>query len=149
MENRKKFIEKVAFELDIKNPSDWGKVNIHQVYELGGTTLLKKYYKDSLFGCLQAIYKDVEWQREWFSNPFHVAKLYWEHAENHKIFLDKIATHLHIKSPSDWGKVTTRHLRQFRFGNFLKKFYNNSLFTCLSFVYKGSIIHFFILTVRY
>lgn len=56
IENRKSFLDDIATTLNIKNPSDWGKVTLRSVYELGGRPLLEKYSKSRL-SCLQAIYK--------------------------------------------------------------------------------------------
>lgn len=56
-ENRRKFMDGVAKKLNVKSPMDWGKVTIQQVFELGGGTLLSRYYKSSLYYCLQSIYE--------------------------------------------------------------------------------------------
>lgn len=56
MENRKESMDKIANMLHVKNPIDWGKVTIRKIYELGGGTLLRNYYGNSLFRCLQSVY---------------------------------------------------------------------------------------------
>lgn len=57
MENRRTFLDSIAAKYNIKKPSDWGKLKIGVIYENGGTTLMKNYYNDSLFVCLQSVYK--------------------------------------------------------------------------------------------
>lgn len=56
MENRRKFFDEVAINLNIKNASDWGKVTIRQFCKFGGAGILN-YYNNSLFSCLQSVYK--------------------------------------------------------------------------------------------
>lgn len=56
IENRKAFMSSVAEELDVKKPSDWGRVTIESIKSLGGGALLNRYYKNSLFHCLQSLY---------------------------------------------------------------------------------------------
>lgn len=57
IDNQKKFLDEVAFKLNVKNPSDWGKVTTQQIHNLGGGSLLSHRYRDSLFHCLQSVYK--------------------------------------------------------------------------------------------
>lgn len=59
MENQKKFLDELAMKLNIKNPSDWGKFTTRLVYELGEGSLLTSYYNNSLFTCLQSVYKGL------------------------------------------------------------------------------------------
>lgn len=56
MENRRNFLDEIVKKLDIKKPSDWGKVTVKRFFELGGSSLLN-YYNGSLFGCLQSVYQ--------------------------------------------------------------------------------------------
>lgn len=60
LDNRKKFLEEIAFKLKIKKPSDWGKVTKHEFRKLGGNTLISYYYSNSLFNCLKDIFKGVK-----------------------------------------------------------------------------------------
>lgn len=56
VENQRIFLDEVAMKLKIKKASDWGKVGAKYLYALGGAGILK-YYNDSIFNCLQSIYK--------------------------------------------------------------------------------------------
>lgn len=56
IENRKKFLDEVAIKLDVKTPSDWGKVTKQRFCEVGGSRILS-YYNNSLFYCLHTVYK--------------------------------------------------------------------------------------------
>lgn len=57
-ENQRKLLDDLQVKLKIKKPSDWGKVTLIQVHELGGSYLLRQY-NNSLFRCLQSIYKGI------------------------------------------------------------------------------------------
>lgn len=61
--------------------------------------------------------------------------------ENRRKFIEEVACKLKIKTPSDWGKVTTRIVHELGGGALLTKYYNGSLFACLQSVYKG--LHYF------
>lgn len=55
-ENSRKFLDEVAIKLNIKNPSDWGKVTNKVMHEYGGAGLLK-HFNNSLFDCLKFVYE--------------------------------------------------------------------------------------------
>jgi hypothetical protein len=59
MENHKNFLDEIAKKLNIKTPSDWGKVTYDYFCGSGGSTLLNTYYNGSLFTCLQSVYKGI------------------------------------------------------------------------------------------
>jgi hypothetical protein len=59
MENRQKFLNEIAIKLNLKEPSDWGKVSTRYITQSGGSTLLQNYYNGSLFQCLQSVYKGI------------------------------------------------------------------------------------------
>lgn len=59
MENRKKFLDDFAAKLNIKKPSDWGKIKSSQFQELGGASLLSYYYNSSPYACLKSVYKGI------------------------------------------------------------------------------------------
>lgn len=142
IDNQKEFLNNIALLLHIKNPIDWGKVTTQQFVELGGRSLLN-YYKNSLFLCLQSVYKgpiqslvtleDIKWKREWF---IKLPNSYWKSMENRKKFLDEVALKLNINSPKDWGKVT-QHLCNELGGSGLLRYYNGSIFACVQSIYKG------------
>jgi hypothetical protein len=69
--------------------------------------------------------------------------------ENRKNFLDEIAKKLNIKTPSDWGSVTTHMFFELGGSTLLKYYYNGSLFACLQSVYKGTYLNFIDILNRY
>lgn len=117
MENRRKFLEEAAHKLNVKTPSDWGKVPVRTIHKLGGRSLLV-HYKDSLFACLQEIFKgfyhvdcsqstlETKWKREWFLNIPRFPKSYWNLEDNCIKFMDEIARANNIQVVTDWRKVT-------------------------------------------
>jgi hypothetical protein len=58
IENRKNFLDEIAKKLNIKTPSDWGNVTLQCFYDLQGRSILKRY-NNSLFACLQSVYKGI------------------------------------------------------------------------------------------
>lgn len=62
---------------------------------------------------------------------------FWDVKENQKQFFDSLAKKLHIKSPLDWGKVTTQHVKENK-GSSLLLMYNNSVSNALRYIYPGS-----------
>lgn len=148
LDNQQKFLDELAVRLEIKDPTDWGKISKRSIYAKGGGGLLSIFH-DSVFGCLQAVYKgfllhlfylpnlDKEWKKEWFINTHRVKKWHWKSLENRKTFLDEVARKLSITTPSDWGKVTTHQFFKLGGGGLLNTHYRGSLFACLQSVYKG------------
>lgn len=49
-------MDSLALKLDIKKPSDWGKVTTQLLYESGASSILSNYYNGSLFACLKSVY---------------------------------------------------------------------------------------------
>lgn len=58
--NRKKFLDGVQQKYQIKEPRDWGKLTINDIKISGGTTLLSRYFNDSLLSCLRSVYSSKE-----------------------------------------------------------------------------------------
>lgn len=99
-ENRVKFLEEIKVKYQIKEPKDWGNISIQKVKESGGEYMLKKYYNESLFQCLQSLYKGT------FKCGSHVSKKshgkkngsqiflstnsYWKELENGRNFLEEV-----------------------------------------------------------
>lgn len=119
-ENRMKFLDTMATKLNIKKPSDWGKVKRKDIHEHRGSSLLN--YNRSVFNSLQSAYKgiyflishsiDIQWKQEWFSSTPRFPKSHWNSQENCKLFMDDVAKKNHIKTQSDWRKVTIGVLRK-------------------------------------
>lgn len=149
MENRRKFMDKLTKDFNIRNPSDWGKLTTRDIRKSGGVSLLSNYYNNSLFRCLKSIYtgdcklymilrlKEVQWKKEWFPTAAILPKSYWTSPQNRREFLGKIKVKFGIKEPKDWGKIRIQDIKQMG-GVSLLKYYKGSLFRCLQSVYKGS-----------
>lgn len=56
MENRRAFLDDVKMKYQIKEPSEWGKITIQDIRELGGGSFLSYYYNNSMFRCLTSVY---------------------------------------------------------------------------------------------
>lgn len=144
MENQRRFLEQLAAQLHIRNPSDWGKVTKKSFQKYRGGGLLR-HYKNSVFACIKSVYKgynsrifhlyfpDIEWKREWFQ---YIDTFSWKFMGERRKFLEEVAVKMNIMHPKDWGRVTTRHLLKLG-GVGLLDHYNGSLFHALRSVYKG------------
>lgn len=75
---------------------------------------------------------------EWFSR---LERGYWKKKENQKLFLENFALSLGIKSPKDWGKVTTSQVIE-RGGHPMLDEYGGSLVKALIQLYPGERIPF-------
>lgn len=62
---------------------------------------------------------------------------FWKDKENQKKFLNEIAPSLHVKKPSDWGKVT-KEMLSIRDGAKLLSQYDGSLFKALQCLFPGT-----------
>lgn len=51
--------------------------------------------------------------------------------------MDEIAKKCSIKTPSDWGNLTTHQVQRLGATSMLSRYYRGSLFACLSSIYKG------------
>lgn len=145
IDKSRELLDKIAIELNLKNPRDWGKVSTKVFREHGGDGILN-YYKSSLYDCLASVYrgkfynilaqiskKEVKWKRDWFTQ---VPRMHWQSMENRRKLLDEIAIKLNIKTISDWGKVSLQQFREHG-GTGILNYYNWSLFDCLKSVYNG------------
>lgn len=53
--DRRQFLDEIKSQFQIEAPSDWGKITTNDIQKAGGSAILK-YYKGSLFRCLQSVY---------------------------------------------------------------------------------------------
>jgi hypothetical protein len=57
--------------------------------------------------------------------------------ENHRKFLNGVASDLGIVNPKQWGQVTCQEVIERGGGTLLAQYYKNSLFSALSSIYRG------------
>lgn len=57
LKNQRKFLEEMKIKFHIRQPRDWGKIITRHFNEMGGASLLPRYYNGSLFNCLKSVYK--------------------------------------------------------------------------------------------
>lgn len=123
-ENQRLFLERIARELGITNPKEWGKIKLWQIRRMIGGSSMLNYHKGSLFKALQAsfpgilfislINPETSWKRDWFTNLPIFPKDHWNSRENQLKFLEKIASQYNIKfnSPADWKRITLSLIRK-------------------------------------
>jgi len=96
-ENQKKIFDEIAKELGIKKPRDWSKVTVEMLSKTQAKSPLSKYYGNSVYRALVAIYPDVKWEPSWFENIPVFPAGYWQSKENQRTFLDYLGRELGIK----------------------------------------------------
>lgn len=134
-ENRRKFLERVAEELDVRRPEDWSRVTSASVRALGGSSLLD-FYGGSLYAALRDINSDGKggsdggnvtvasgendesaWER--FKVRAVIPRGYWEEAENVRLFLAHLQRGLGLKTKMDWYRVSRQQIRDHNGGGLL------------------------------
>lgn len=77
-QNQKIFLDALALKLNVKQPSDWGKIKTIEILRNGGAALLKKY-GTSVYSVVKGVYtgmkfyvvsksQDIHWKQDWFQN---------------------------------------------------------------------------------
>lgn len=133
----------LAKKFDIKEPKEWSKVTTSKVIENGGTHVLLKH-KGSLFQALKSIYpgmssiffliyEEIQWEIRWFNLP----SKYWQKKENVREFFEVLAKKLNIRSPKDWGHISSHQI--IYSGGFAIVKYHRTVFHALQYAYPGSI----------
>jgi hypothetical protein len=100
--NQRKFFDSVAEKKGIKNLDDWQKVKVADLEEFGGPSLLQRYYGNSLIKALMKVYPEHKWLAFLFTQA---PQGYWDKKENHRAYMDWLATQLNVKEMDDWYKV--------------------------------------------
>jgi len=126
--NQKLFLEEAAKKLDLKNITDWKNVTTSQIMKIKGAKSLLHYYGGSLKKALISVYPEIVWT---FS-----LRGQWEQIENQKLFLDRLAEDLSLKSEEDWEKVSIKTLKE-KGGSRLLQFYDGSLRKALKAIYPS------------
>ena len=121
------FLERVKQKCNIKDPSDWEKVNFQQICELGGRSLYKQEKKLHLI--LEKYYPEEDWEFIRKRKP----NSHWNNPENLKDELEEIGKKLGVQALSDWDKITTPRFVQCGGAKLMKKGY--SFFDLLSTAY--------------
>lgn len=73
-----------------------------QIYNNGGGTLLRKYYSDSMFVAIPAIYPEHKWIPWKFER---VPRGFWANQENQREFFDWLSKELGFKTLEEWYKL--------------------------------------------
>lgn len=100
--NQRAFMDGIAQKYQIDTPKNWKKVTKNQIKQEGGSRLLSKY--KSFERLLKAIYPEFDWESKELQRK-RKGSSYWSTVENQRLFLEKLAQQLNVKSPKDWLKV--------------------------------------------
>eukprot|EP01114_Cavostelium_apophysatum_P016152 TRINITY_DN4542_c0_g1_i6.p1 TRINITY_DN4542_c0_g1~~TRINITY_DN4542_c0_g1_i6.p1 ORF type:complete len:1067 (+),score=194.96 TRINITY_DN4542_c0_g1_i6:160-3360(+) len=130
IQNQRNFLESISKILDLRKPSDWTSLSVATVQQHGGTRLLK-YYNNSLYRCLCAVFPNESWDPKSFAQ---VPRGYWSDLDNQRNFLSNLGKTLRLENLSDWTSVTTATIQQ-NGGAGLLAHYDGSLLKCLEAVF--------------
>lgn len=120
---RRKFMDKLAERLNIKDPEDWSKISAKIIISNGGGGLVYKYGM-SVYRTLCNVYPgfltfsnilriDTIWNPDWFKSFFRKYPVgHWEDLNNQRKFLESISSQYNISSPSQWHKVSIGFLQK-------------------------------------
>lgn len=146
-EKQREFFDSLLKELNIKHPSDWGKVTNLFISQKGGKSLLA-HFRGSLFNALSSIYPgslslclhdlEISWNKAWFQHLPLQKKGYWRDKQNQRNFFDALQKELSIQNPEDWGKITRLQLKKSGASTLINHYYP-SLFGALRSIYPGFI----------
>jgi hypothetical protein len=118
MKNQRAYMDTMAKELNIKQPSDWYTVPRDMLIERDGGGLLH-HYQSSLPKALAAIYPEFKWET-WKFNQ--VTKHYWDDKENLRTYFEWLAKKLNINSLEEWNQVRLSDVSKNRGAGLLSKY---------------------------
>lgn len=128
--HRREYLDSIASQVGVKEPSDWMDVSCGKVRLLGGGGLLNVFN-----GSLQEALKDAypEAEEAWTARKVH-GQGYWDSIENQRAFVKSLEQKLGLQTPSDWKKVTQKDVIHLGGRSLLGK-HGGSLFAVLEAVY--------------
>jgi len=114
LENQKRFVEEVGKELKIMDGEmeKWYSVTPEIFSNLGGNSLLRKYYPESFYGLLKTIYPSYDFLPWKFC--YHVPKEVWTNPTVIAKAVSYIERELNIKERLEWRRVNAEKLRRLR-----------------------------------
>jgi hypothetical protein len=103
-ENQRKFLEKIAQQLNFKSLDDWYSVPLETLRQRKGHGLLRQYGY-SLKNALMALYPEHNWVGSKFSR---VATQYWNNLSNQREFFDALYVKFGMQGFEDWYSILNR-----------------------------------------
>ena len=98
----KQFMEMVAKEMKLTEPSDWYNVSKKDLLRFAKGDKILRAHGFSLFNLLNAIYPEQGWVPWKFSSR---PGWYWANPNDWKPLMDYVAKKLNVNEPSDWYKI--------------------------------------------
>lgn len=106
-ENRREFCEYLKEKFSVREPEDWRKVHLDDIYAAGGKTLILRF--GSFHGLLTDCYPELE------LHPRHTLQSYpksfFDCPENCRRFMDECKKKLGVREKGDWKNVRYVELR--------------------------------------
>lgn len=114
-ENVRRFLDRMAEDIGIAEPSGWRSVRNADIIANGGFGLLQHH--GNLLKALQLAYPEQSFSVE--SCRPSVPRTHWEDDRAVKDFITGVAEKLRIREQSDWARVSLQQLRSLGAGSLL------------------------------
>lgn len=121
-EARRAFLDKVAVAHLVEQETDWKRVTVQHVLEMGGSGMLERF-GGSLFGALADSYPERGYQA--CRCRAKVPQGYWQDRENRRSFVDTLAKQHHVEVAADWQRVGLEEVRAAGGAGLLSHYKNN------------------------
>jgi hypothetical protein len=102
IENRRAFFVWLGEQLRVSTMDDWYQVAPMQVRARGGSSVLNKFYRDSLPEALKDVFPTHNWEDHRFK---HVPIGYWDSVENQRAYFDWFMGAFGMKTLDQWYSV--------------------------------------------
>eukprot|EP01114_Cavostelium_apophysatum_P016562 TRINITY_DN4740_c0_g1_i1.p1 TRINITY_DN4740_c0_g1~~TRINITY_DN4740_c0_g1_i1.p1 ORF type:complete len:576 (-),score=130.33 TRINITY_DN4740_c0_g1_i1:21-1748(-) len=100
-QRQREFFDQLAEELGLKDWEDWYQVEVSEIKERGGETLLE-YYNGTHAKALPVIYPEHKWRIWKFKR---LVNNFWKDKANQRKFLEELAEELKIETLEDWYQI--------------------------------------------
>ena len=118
VENIQKFCDLLKEKYSINSASDWENITWKQVYEAGGSYLLKKFSLLQLkaIACPDLLLHNNKPRKA------NIPQGYWENSDNIRNFLLSIQKEYNLETENDWNRISRDQIRFLGGGRIFSKF---------------------------
>ena len=106
--NQREFLESIRNQVGVRTLNDWKHIKIKEIIKYGGGSLLRLY--PSYLDAIKTIYPDIHWNEHDFKSISSSSKFY-SSIDNQRLFFDTLCESLHLKSPIELSKLSSKEIR--------------------------------------
>eukprot|EP01114_Cavostelium_apophysatum_P015049 TRINITY_DN4029_c0_g1_i1.p1 TRINITY_DN4029_c0_g1~~TRINITY_DN4029_c0_g1_i1.p1 ORF type:complete len:863 (+),score=120.67 TRINITY_DN4029_c0_g1_i1:176-2764(+) len=99
---RRRFLERLANELELKNLSDWRRVDAKLFISKGGRGFLEHYGRNLPY----LLSENVPGYEVPFEEFAKMPNSYWDNIEHQRNFVDRFAKKMNLQNQADWTKIS-------------------------------------------